>query len=200
LMNDAVYKFKRYEDSSLSYTGIDRHRDEAVGGWDTVLTREEYEKLFGSQQVSMSEVVQAFDELLDDVLAYADTDEEDTDDEGEAATDGRRVVKLPVKSTDSSYANKMETVMKPPISKVAESIPKQQYNAVDPKEKRPQMDLSGVKPGVAVKHNAFGDGVVVKMTDGKITVAFGDAEKVFQFPMAFENGFLRVEWIAYESI
>lgn len=26
LMNDAVYKFKRYEDASLSYTGIDKHQ------------------------------------------------------------------------------------------------------------------------------------------------------------------------------
>jgi hypothetical protein len=136
----------------------------------------------------MTEVVQAFDELPD-----ADTDDDDTDDEGEANADGRKVVKLSAKSTDPSYANKMETVMKPPISKVAESIPKQQDNAADPKEKRPQMDLSGVKPGVAVNHRSFGDGVVVKMTDGKIIVAFGDAEKVFQYPMAFENGFLRVE-------
>ena len=31
LMNDAVYKFKRYEDASLSYTGIDRHEGEGIG-------------------------------------------------------------------------------------------------------------------------------------------------------------------------
>jgi hypothetical protein len=53
LMNDAVYKFKRYEDSSLSYTGIDKHKGEAVGGYDTVLTREEYDRLYGSQQLSV---------------------------------------------------------------------------------------------------------------------------------------------------
>lgn len=47
-MNDAVYKFKRYEDSSLSYTGIDMHESEAVGGFDTVITHEEYERLSGS--------------------------------------------------------------------------------------------------------------------------------------------------------
>ncbi len=36
LMNDAVFKFKRYEDSSLSYTGINRHAQETkVGGYDT---------------------------------------------------------------------------------------------------------------------------------------------------------------------
>lgn len=41
LMNDAVYKFKRYEDASLSYTGINRHDGEAVGLYDTVLSRDE---------------------------------------------------------------------------------------------------------------------------------------------------------------
>lgn len=39
LMNDAVYKFKRYEDSSLEYTGIDTHRGTVVGGWDTAVDR-----------------------------------------------------------------------------------------------------------------------------------------------------------------
>ncbi len=39
LMNDAIFKFKRYEDSSLSYTGIDKHQGEDIGGWDTVIRR-----------------------------------------------------------------------------------------------------------------------------------------------------------------
>ena len=37
LMNDAVYKFKRYEDDSLEYTGINTHDGRMVGGWDTVV-------------------------------------------------------------------------------------------------------------------------------------------------------------------
>lgn len=41
LMNDAVYKFKRYEDSSLSYTGINRHKGSDVGLYDTVIAAEE---------------------------------------------------------------------------------------------------------------------------------------------------------------
>ena len=39
LMNDAVYKFKRYEDASLSYAGINKHEGEDIGLYDTVLTR-----------------------------------------------------------------------------------------------------------------------------------------------------------------
>jgi len=42
LMNDAVYKFKRYEDSSLEYIGINKHEGERVGLYDTVLSGEEY--------------------------------------------------------------------------------------------------------------------------------------------------------------
>ena len=45
LMNDAVYKFRRYEDASLEYTGINKHEGENVGLFDTVLGTEEYEQL-----------------------------------------------------------------------------------------------------------------------------------------------------------
>ena len=46
LMNDAVYKFKRYEDASLSYTGINKHEGEDIGLYDTVLTRGDARKAF----------------------------------------------------------------------------------------------------------------------------------------------------------
>lgn len=46
LMNHAVFKFKRYEDSSLSYTGIDKHEGEAIGGYDTVIQRNEAHLVF----------------------------------------------------------------------------------------------------------------------------------------------------------
>lgn len=49
MMNDAVYKFKRYEDASLVYTGLEsRHDGENVGLFDTVLTPEDYATLRSS--------------------------------------------------------------------------------------------------------------------------------------------------------
>ena len=42
LMNDAVFKFKRYEDASLEYTGISKQRDKSVGLYDTVLSVDDY--------------------------------------------------------------------------------------------------------------------------------------------------------------
>ena len=42
LMNDAVFKFKRYEDASLAYTGIIRHSAADIGLYDTVITSKEF--------------------------------------------------------------------------------------------------------------------------------------------------------------
>jgi len=40
-MNEAVAAFRRYEESSLTYTGIDKHYGEKVGLWDISVKREE---------------------------------------------------------------------------------------------------------------------------------------------------------------
>lgn len=50
LMNDAVYKFKRYEDASLCYTGIDKHAGENIGLYSTVLSRGDYNMLSGLEK------------------------------------------------------------------------------------------------------------------------------------------------------
>lgn len=42
LMNDAVYKFKRYEDASLAYIGINKHAGEDIGLFDTVVSSRDY--------------------------------------------------------------------------------------------------------------------------------------------------------------
>jgi hypothetical protein len=49
IMNDAVYKFKRYEDASLKYIGIDKHEGEEVGLYDTVLSAGDYPQTFENE-------------------------------------------------------------------------------------------------------------------------------------------------------
>jgi len=49
LMNDAIYKFKRYEDASLVYAGVDKHEGEDIGLYDTVLSPEDYH-IFESEE------------------------------------------------------------------------------------------------------------------------------------------------------
>jgi hypothetical protein len=51
MMNDAVYKFKRYEDASLEYIDpeMNKHKDENIGLFDTVLSRKDYEESFENE-------------------------------------------------------------------------------------------------------------------------------------------------------
>ena len=58
LMNDAVYKFKRYEDASLSYTGVNKHGDQEIGLYDTVLSPKDY------QSQRATRLIQVFHSLL----------------------------------------------------------------------------------------------------------------------------------------
>ena len=179
LMNDAVYKFKRYEDKSLSYTGIDKHEGEAVGGYDTVLTYDEYEKLFGSQQGSMSALSKAIYDLPDgnefdtDVVGDYD-DEVDVDDEPTPPPPKSKVEKPAAPLTKASTA---------PVTSTAKPVAPSTIS-------KPSVDVSSIKIGLAVTHKAFGEGKVVKLDGDRITVAFGKAEKMFLFPQAFEQGFL----------
>lgn len=46
LMNDAVWKFRRYEDASLRYMGVTRHKRTEVGLFDTALTEEDFKATF----------------------------------------------------------------------------------------------------------------------------------------------------------
>ena len=45
-MNQAVFGFKRYEDASLEYIGINKHLGQDIGLYDTVLSRKNYEESF----------------------------------------------------------------------------------------------------------------------------------------------------------
>ena len=45
LMNQAVFQFRRYEDSSLSYSGLNKHEGEVIGGWDTSISYSDMKKI-----------------------------------------------------------------------------------------------------------------------------------------------------------
>ncbi len=168
LMNDAVYKFKRYEDSSLSYTGIDKHKEQAVGGYDTILSREEFDRLYGTQQESM------------DVFNKVENEDILTNDSNLAEEESASTVA-------NIFPKKYETSIAWP--KVAESKSEVRSEIVE----ETSVDISKVEIGISVIHKSFGEGKVVKLTADKITVKFGRAEKMFFFPGAFEGGFLKLD-------
>lgn len=74
LTNDAVYKFKRYEDISLSYIMINRHEGEDHGSKYTVITVEDYHNMFALQQALM-EVPELAADYLPEKLFFMDFEE-----------------------------------------------------------------------------------------------------------------------------
>ena len=64
-----------------------------------------------------------------------------------------------------------------------------------PVAKKPtvHVDTSKVHAGTIVSHKAFGTGQVKGIDGGLIVVVFGGVYKKFQFPGAFEQGFLKLD-------
>lgn len=174
LMNDAVYKFKRYEDASLSYTGIDRHEGENRGGWDTVITDADYNSMFSLQQASMEAPIPSADDLpekpfLDFAEAVRDMDQPEKD-----KKHSQKIAERP-----AAYGQHLEKPRyTPPTPKPVEPAPQK------------QVDLSRVVVGGQLRHKAFGMGTVKEIQGGLIVVVFGGTEKKFQFPGALLQGFL----------
>lgn len=165
LMNDAIFKFKRYEDASLTYTGIDKHESDEIGGWDTVLKREEYEKLFYNQQATMA--ASQSEDIFDEEIIIEKT---------ELAPNPVATAKPSL--VTAQYGVKSPVAEEPKVEKV--------------KEPEPEMDLSSVKVGATVKHKIFGEGVIAKLNDKHIYVEFKAGQKNFIFPDAFKQGFLKI--------
>lgn len=177
LMNDAVYKFKRYEDSSLSYTGIDKHEGEPVGLFDTILSREDYETLFYNQQATLQTPAKSVNELPDNSYSVDDFDEEEEEVELSSAYEPRN-------SEAQKYQSQLESELVTAAYGVRSPIP--------PKVEKPKFAVPKVSVGMQVEHKAFGVGKVIELRDGLITVVFDLGQKRFEFPSAFENGFLKL--------
>ena len=183
LINDAILKFKRYEDSSLSYTGIDKHAgDESVGGWDTVIKREEYQTLFYNQQATLQAPAGSVNELPDVPYSVESYDEEEEMEEVEVAPSPK-----PITSEKPKPLPKAMPEM-PDLVTAAFGV----KSPIPPKVEKPKLEAPRVTVGMLVEHKTFGTGKVIELGAGLITVVFDQGQKRFEFPSAFENGFLKV--------
>ena len=172
LMNDAIFKFKRYEDASLTYTGIDKHTNDEVGGWDTTIRKTQYEKLFYNQQSSMSEV---------DYSSYSG---------GAELTEDKRVEQQ--RTTIKVEQTQPKPIVQSQPAKVAAVEPvSQEKQAVQDLETK----LESIGVDSTVVHKKFGKGTVVKINKNEkfIHIKFTLGEKKFIFPDAFLMGFLEME-------
>lgn len=184
LMNDAVYKFKRYEDASLSYAGVDKHAGEAVGLFSTVLSRADYDMMAGQLASSMIAEKQDPNDLPDFTAVVQIGDDDDDDGEEEPANTSSKV---PVSKPGSANTTvQITSGQKKPAGFTAYAP----YKPAQPKPKV-NVDIKKMVIGIKVKHKAFGVGTVIKSDGRVITVEFNDGvQKKFAFPGAFQDGFL----------
>lgn len=142
LMNDAIYNFKRYEDSSLSYTGVNLHtEDKQIGGFDETISREEF---YDRPETN----IQVTDAIP--MIDYQDI---------ESVIEDKKEAKV----------------------EVAESA-----------ERQPETEAVEIGIGSMVKHQIFGIGKITALDEfaGRIWVKFRSGDKMFNYPDAFEQGFL----------
>lgn len=169
LMNSAIYNFKRYEDASLEYTGINKHaEDENIGLFSTVISKKDYQDMAMAQLASMQD--NPFKKTIVTEMPMVSEKKKD-------------VPILPKRNGVSGYPT---GYYENAIDKVADR--RSSYNEVD---------LMKLRIGTTVKNMKYGEGRITRISpNGKILVYFNDtAPKTFIVPMAFQKGFLSViEW------
>ena len=171
LMNDAIFKFKRYEDASLTYTGINKHDNDEVGGWDTTIRKTQYERLFYNQQSSMSAI---------DHSTYTQT----TESPKEVRPVNRETVKPAAVQAKPAVATQPTKPLVVPVSK-----PEPASGSDDLRARLEKIEVEDL-----VHHKKFGKGEVVKINKNEkfIFIKFMLGEKKFIFPDAFLMGFLEL--------
>jgi len=184
LMNDAIFKFKRYEDASLTYTGLNKHANDEVGGWDTTIRKTQYEKLFYNQQASMS----AIDSSV--YSRYVEPIDTKREERKRAETEELKKVRQYAPAAEQNVPLKQSTVVSEKSSSLGGNEGGHHPDAEDILLEK--LETLGVDSTVI--HKKFGRGIVVKMDRNAkfIHVKFTLGEKKFVFPDAFLQGFLEV--------
>ena len=152
-------------------TGIDKHTNDEVGGWDTTIRKTQYEKLFYNQQSSMNKV---------DYSSYSRVVEPDE-------TTHRSAKPVECKSTvDISQAKSIfQSQVVRPAFVASHSQESQAKHDIEAK-------LESIAIDSTVIHKKFGKGTVVKINKNEkfIHIKSTLGEKKFIFPDAFVLGFL----------
>ncbi len=205
LMNDAVYKFRRYENASLEYAGVNRHANERIGLFDTSLSQ--YDLMAMEQEEST---------IAPDGLLRRDGRRSAADRNGVRAaasrcsTGGKRLdnstgangsggltgaAKEKIASSMGLTTIPPEPAAKPAQHDVCDENP--QFEQVE--EAFPSIseeDLAALEPGVCIFHKAFGYGKVLEIRETLIKVHFTSddrkKDRLFGFPSAFHQGLLQL--------
>ncbi len=132
--------------------------------------------MFALQQASMEAPIPSADDLPEKPFLMDFADAVKSLDEKKPVRDIKMAAKKPVPYEISERSTYVPPAPKPVQTKQEKKI-----------------DLSLVKVGCPLRHKAFGMGTVKEIQGGLIVVVFGTAEKKFQFPGAFMQGFLEIQ-------
>lgn len=179
LMNDAVYKFRRYEDASLSYTGIERHRyDRKVGLFDTELTQTDYQQMRLQDEHLDSDGKARLTGGADTYVVQSITEERSSK-EGEPSK-----VTFAVSSVPAS-----------PVETESEKAERERAQRKAREEARRNLGakIDSLGAGDVISSKAFGNGRIKSIEGTRIVVRLGGRDRTFAFPDAFYQGFLKIE-------
>lgn len=179
LMNDAVYKFRRYEDASLSYTGIERHRyDRKVGLFDTELTQTDYQQMRLQDERLGSDGKARLTGGADTYVVQSITEERSSK-EGEP----------------SKVTLAVSTVPASPVETESEKAERERAQRKVREEARRNLGakIDSLGAGDIIGSKAFGNGRIKSIEGTRIVVRLGGRDRTFAFPDAFYQGFLKIE-------
>jgi hypothetical protein len=200
LMNDAVYKFRRYEDASLSYTGIDRHAGEKVGLFDTSLSEFDYLQMRQEESMRSGLVGERGDVRAAGARGGAAV-QVAAPARGGAAAQLATPAQFPAAAASVQVGVPTRAAASAQVATpAASSAPAQpMVPAPDPvaeaalEQKRLQERAASLDVGDTVFHKAFGYGEICRFEAGVVVVRFeGERkERKFLFPGIFLQKLLR---------
>ena len=179
LMNDAVYKFRRYEDASLSYTGIERHQyDRKVGLFDTELTQTDYQQMRLQDERLGSDGKARLTGGADTYVVQSITEER-------SSKDGK-----PSKVTFA-----VSSVPASPVETESEKAERERAQRKAREEARRDLEakIDSLGAGDVIGSKAFGNGRIKSIEGTRIVIRLGGRDRTFAFPDAFYQGFLKIE-------
>lgn len=201
LMNDAIFKFRRYENASLEYTGINKHEGEKIGGWSTIVSKDDLNFIYG-EEVKFDNSI-----MIGDVLYFKGKKAVVDNIKGDkiwVRVDGRRldpiVLSVALAAGSLSKTKPKEQVLKEEAASPDKTPYSEQPSHKDVKKKSgfhvsvaPNAGYGAnvVFVGDKVKTDNYGICTVTEIRNGKIYMTTEKGKIVtYYYPSAFDKGVL----------
>jgi len=179
IWNDAIFKFRRYEEASLEYTGINKHYGEPVGGWSTVLTPDDYKALYARQADFKTSQIESKPITPKKQLKQVETQL------------GKQILKKP------ENIKKPEAPIKPQVVLIKKNLTSEKYNKNPAEHKMVSVDSMNsssvsLKVGDRVLAITYGICSVTRIENDRVYLKTNkNMEVIFKYPISLTNGSIK---------